>query len=184
MRTTRIGRSLAREVDAMRYDETALCVAGSPVRAYRAGAGPPLVLLHGDGANCARRSWEPVWAALAARALVLAPDLPGFGGSPLGSTRPTPAAYAGWLLAFLDRCGVPVAALAGCSLGARVAVRVAAAAPARVTALALVGVEFDGVARCPVLLLPPGDDLAGELVRLVTGRAPRTASGVPARPAR
>lgn len=123
----------------MRYDETVLCVAGSPVRVYRAGAGPPLVLLHGDGTDCARRSWEPAWVALTARALVLAPDLPGHGGSPLGTTSPTPAGYATWLLAFLDRCGLGSVTLVGRSLGARIAVCTAAAAPDRVVAVVIIG---------------------------------------------
>jgi pimeloyl-ACP methyl ester carboxylesterase len=44
------------------------------------GAGEPLALLHGVGAN--RGIWRRVTPALAAERLVLAADLPGFGDSP------------------------------------------------------------------------------------------------------
>ena len=45
----------------------------------RAGAGAPLVLLHGIGSS--RHAWEPVIPALAERFDVIAVDLPGFGDS-------------------------------------------------------------------------------------------------------
>src|SRR5262249_23478839 len=66
-------------VGPMRHDETMITAAGSPVRAYRAGAGPTLVLLHGGGLDDAQLSWAPVWPALTGHAQLLAPDLPGYG---------------------------------------------------------------------------------------------------------
>jgi pimeloyl-ACP methyl ester carboxylesterase len=45
----------------------------------RAGAGAPLVLLHGIGSS--RHAWDPVLPALTGRFDVIAVDLPGFGGS-------------------------------------------------------------------------------------------------------
>lgn len=48
---------------------------------HRAGSGPPLVLLHGLGSRW--QIWQPVIPALAERFDVVAPDLPGFGASPM-----------------------------------------------------------------------------------------------------
>jgi pimeloyl-ACP methyl ester carboxylesterase len=48
---------------------------------HRAGAGEPLVLLHGIGSHW--QMWEPVLPALTARHEVIAVDLPGFGDSPM-----------------------------------------------------------------------------------------------------
>jgi len=121
----------------MRHDETVVTAAASPVRAYRAGAGPALVLLHGGGLDDAQLSWAPVWPALTGHAQLLAPDLPGYGGSPLGQTAPTLEGYRAWLLAFLDAAGIQTAVLAGLSLGGGIALRTALDAPARVAGLVL-----------------------------------------------
>src|SRR5262249_29496434 len=70
-------------------------------------------------------------------ARLLAPDLPGYGGSPLGDTAPTPEGYRTWLLAFLDAAGIQTAVVVGMSLGGGVALRTALDAPARVARLVL-----------------------------------------------
>ena len=147
----------------MRHDETALTVAGEPVRCYRAGpaAGPVLVLLHGGDPDSAQAAWAPVWPALTPHARLVAPDLPGCGASPLGTTAPTVDGYHAWLLRFLDTCGIRRATVAGRSLGAAVALRTALATAARVTGLVLITSEVvpAGTAAgltavtCPVLLL-------------------------------
>ena len=121
----------------MRHDETMITAAGSPVRAYRAGAGPALVLLHGGGLDNAQLSWAPLWPALTGHARTLAPDLPGYGASPPGKTAPTLEGYRAWLLAFLDAAGIQTAVLAGLSLGGGIALRTALHAPARVAGLVL-----------------------------------------------
>src|SRR5262252_6361720 len=124
-------------VGPMRHDETMITAAGSPVRAYRGGAGPALVLLHGGGLDDAQLSWEPLWPALTGQARLLAPDLPGYGGNPLGPTAPTLEGYREWLLAFLDAAGLQTAVLAGLSLGGGIALRTALDAPARAAGLVL-----------------------------------------------
>jgi len=121
----------------LRHDEAVITVAAFPVRAYRAGAGPALVLLHGSGLDDAQLSWAPIWEALTGHAQLLAPDLPGYGGSPLGQTAPTLEGYQAWLLAFLDAAGLQRAVLAGLSLGGGIALRTALDAPARVAGLVL-----------------------------------------------
>jgi pimeloyl-ACP methyl ester carboxylesterase len=110
-------------------------VRNTPVRYDSTGAGPAVVLLHGGGLDDARLSWGPLTARVAERAMVVAPDLPGFGGSPLGTTRPSVVGYASWLAAFLDAIGVRRCLLGGLSLGGAVAIRTALDAPGRVTSL-------------------------------------------------
>src|SRR5262245_41002225 len=121
----------------MRHDEAAVTVAGAPVRAYRAGSGPTLVLLHGGGLDDAQLSWAPIWPALTAHTQLVAPDLPGYGASPLGQTEPTLAGYRTWLLAFMDTLGIQRAILVGLSLGGGIALRTALDAPTRVAGLVL-----------------------------------------------
>jgi 2-succinyl-6-hydroxy-2,4-cyclohexadiene-1-carboxylate synthase len=106
--------------------------------ARSAGAGtPPLVLLHGFTGNA------ETWAAFAdsigkARPLV-AIDLPGHGGSACPAD---PAAYGAErtveaILAVLERLDVGPFALLGYSLGGRVALHLALAAPERLVSLIL-----------------------------------------------
>ncbi|HJY46734.1 MAG TPA: alpha/beta fold hydrolase [Propionibacteriaceae bacterium] len=108
-------------------------VQGTPVHYQRTGTGSAVVLLHGGGLDDAQLSWGPLTPLLVGRAMVIAPDLPGFGDSPLGATPPTVAGYASWLAAFLDAVGLPRCVLGGLSLGGAVAIRTALDAPDRVS---------------------------------------------------
>ncbi len=128
------------EAVEMDHDEVVLEVAGSPVRAYRTPPvvdGPAIVLLHGGSLDSARLSWEPIWPRLVDMAQLVAPDLPGYGASALGATRPTLAGYRDWLLAFFEACELRTVILVGLSMGGGVALRTALDAPARVSALVL-----------------------------------------------
>jgi 3-oxoadipate enol-lactonase len=92
-----------------------------------------VVLLHAGIAD--RTMWSEHVAALAAGGYrVVAPDLPGFGKAP-----PSPHDGA-WLdvLETLDALAIDSATLVGNSFGGAVALRVAAVAPSRVSALVLV----------------------------------------------
>ncbi|PPK97621.1 pimeloyl-ACP methyl ester carboxylesterase [Kineococcus xinjiangensis] len=100
----------------------------------------PLVLLHGLGMSS--RSMVPLMTRIAPRR-VLAPDLPGSGGS-----RPVPrplrlAEQAEALLSWLDALDVPRVVLVGHSYGAQVAVATALRAPERVERLVLAGATRD-----------------------------------------
>ncbi len=98
------------------------------------GDGAPVVLLHAGVAD--RRIWSEQLEPLAAAGYrVIAPDLPGFGEAP-----PASEADAPWsdVLETMDALGVDRAALVGNSFGGVVALRVAAVAPDRVTALVLI----------------------------------------------
>jgi pimeloyl-ACP methyl ester carboxylesterase len=117
--------------------ERTVLVNGGRTRYQRAGTGPVLVLLHGGGLDSARLTWSPVWRQLTAVADVVAPDLPGFGESELGTTTPTLEGYRDWLAAFLDACGIERPVLGGLSLGGGVALRAAIDLPSRVAGLVL-----------------------------------------------
>ena len=86
----------------------------------RAGAGEPLVLVHGLGGS--RRIWEPVLPFLTERRDVITVDLPGFGASPALPTgvTPTNGALADRLVAFFDALGLDRPHVAGTSLGGHV----------------------------------------------------------------
>jgi len=95
------------------------------------GQGPDLALLHGWGFD--RRAWDDVVARLAGRFRVHAIDLPGHGESldhPAGDLDE----FARAVIDVLP----PHAALAGWSLGALVALRIAALVPERIRSLGLV----------------------------------------------
>lgn len=72
---------------------------------------------------------------------VLAVDLPGHGRSK-GAALTTVEAMAAWLLDVLDAAGVQQALLVGHSMGSLIALEAAYQAPARVTALALLGTTY------------------------------------------
>jgi pimeloyl-ACP methyl ester carboxylesterase len=116
-----------------------LDVQGLRVRVYQAGAaGPPVVLLHGGGADAAGFSFRDTIPALAPSYRVFAPEWPGFGES-----APLPRGWrvadlAPFLAAALDRLEVDRASLVGLSLGGAVALDVALRWPARVDRLVLV----------------------------------------------
>jgi pimeloyl-ACP methyl ester carboxylesterase len=103
---------------------------------YReAGAGDPLLLLHGISSSSA--SWIPVFEAMPNYHLV-AWDAPGYGESDaLTDERPSAAQYAERLAEFADALGLRRFALVGHSLGALIAAAFAASRPGRVSALIL-----------------------------------------------
>ncbi len=107
---------------------------------HRAGAGEPLVLVHGTGSQW--QAFGPVLESLEARRDVIAPDLPGFGDSaPLPAAAPhTPRAFAQAVATLLDRLGLPDAHVAGFSLGGGVAYELGLLGRARsVTAISPIG---------------------------------------------
>ena len=63
-------------------DQRRIEPAGIPTTVLEGGDGPPLVLLHGPGGSAT--DWIGVDPALVGRHRVIAPDLPGHGGSDLG----------------------------------------------------------------------------------------------------
>ncbi|MCU0514719.1 MAG: 2-succinyl-6-hydroxy-2,4-cyclohexadiene-1-carboxylate synthase [Anaerolineae bacterium] len=101
-----------------------------------AGAGPPLVLLHGFSGSS--QSWFPVWEALTQRCRVYAIDLPGHGQSFIPS--PTDCelyTVAEDLYAVLAELALSRFTLAGYSLGARTALYFALSYPPLLRGLVL-----------------------------------------------
>src|SRR6188508_222877 len=109
-------------------------VRGARLRVFEAGEGPTVLLLHGLGG--AASNWVAVAPALAERARIVVPELPGHGGS---SALPAPVAT---LDAYADRvAGVleTPAVVAGHSLGGVVALRLALRHPRLVRGIVLAG---------------------------------------------
>jgi pimeloyl-ACP methyl ester carboxylesterase len=100
-----------------------------------AGSGPPVVLLHGLGATNASML-PPLWD-LARDHRVLAPDLPGFGGSGKPIRSYDFPFFARWLRDFLDAVGIQKAVLIGNSLGGRIALEAGLSLPDRVDRMVL-----------------------------------------------
>ena len=101
-----------------------------------AGSGECVVLIHGHPFD--RTLWEPQLAALRGSFRVLAPDLRGFGGSPVTPGRVLMREYAADIEELLDALGIARAAAVGLSMGGLVAMELAAACPQRYWALGLV----------------------------------------------
>ncbi|MFH8625909.1 alpha/beta fold hydrolase [Streptomyces vietnamensis] len=97
------------------------------------GRGPGLVLLHGMGSTAAG-TWGTLADALAAEHTVVLPDLPGSGRSPLPDNPVALNDVAGQVVA-ADAAGLDDFVIAGASLGAAVAIRIAALRPDRVRGL-------------------------------------------------
>ncbi len=115
--------------------ETVVLRAG-PATYTDEGAGPVLVALH--GLPGAARDFRYLAGALAGRVRLLRIDLPGFGGTPLHTMPGTHVRERGvFVLAVLDALRVDRFAVLGHSMGGPVAIHVAARAPDRVRALAL-----------------------------------------------
>jgi 3-oxoadipate enol-lactonase len=111
------------------------------------GSGPAVVLLHAGIAD--RTMWaehlEPI-AQAGYRAIAM--DLSGFGEAAVAAGEQAP-----WIdvLATMDAVQVGAATLVGNSFGGAVALRIAAVAPERVSALALVSAPSPGVDPSPEL---------------------------------
>jgi 2-hydroxymuconate-semialdehyde hydrolase len=105
---------------------------------YDGGSGPAVLLLHGSGPGTTSAAWGPLIAALERRHRVIAPDLLGFGESPLpvGSLR---AAWTAQASELLDALGVRSCAVVGNSAGGAIAFSLACARPETVTKVVAVG---------------------------------------------
>lgn len=96
---------------------------------------PPIVLVHGLGATNA--SMLPLVAALSRDFHVLAPDLPGHGGTQARGDAHRAQFLGNWLLAFLRQTCDQPAVLVGNSLGGRTALESALTSPGEVRGLVL-----------------------------------------------
>lgn len=134
----------------MDVNERTLSNNGVKMHYWEAGEGRPrtLLLIHG-GIGDAKLHWVSAMPALAEEFHVLAPDLPGFGGSDLLSRMQTEEVLK-WLKSFLDALHIDQAVVIGNSLGGLLARLFAAANPTYVPAVILV--NGGGVPDVPPLL--------------------------------
>ncbi|WP_395245296.1 alpha/beta fold hydrolase [Agromyces sp. MMS24-K17] len=102
------------------------------------GSGRPLLLLHGAGV--AGWMWRPTLERLDGGFRVIVPDLPGFGRSS-AETYPTHRAVVDELAGILRDLAPHGALVAGFSLGAQLAIALAAAEPDLVTGAVIVSAE-------------------------------------------
>ena len=96
--------------------------AGMKLHFERAGTGPPLVMVHGLGANL--RTWDSLAALRDSRELILV-DLPGHGRSAALAGRQTVEAHADALCSFVQSQGLAAADLVGSSVGGRLVLELA-----------------------------------------------------------
>jgi len=101
-----------------------------------AGAGEPVVLIHGVGLRL--EAWAPQFDALAETHRVIAVDMPGHGGSAPIARGSDLAAYVTWCLRLFDDLGLDAVNVAGHSMGALIAGGCSVTTPERVRRVALV----------------------------------------------
>ena len=111
-------------------------VDGIRLQYAEAGDGPALVFLHGLSATHA--NWEFTLPAFADRWRVIAPDLPGHGGSAKPDAPYTIDFYAGVVRSLGRELGVREAVVVGNSLGGQIALELAIAYPVWTRAVVLV----------------------------------------------
>jgi pimeloyl-ACP methyl ester carboxylesterase len=132
--------------------ERRLELAGVSTAVLEGGAGPPVVLLHGQGGWAGL--WLPAIAGLARTRHVVAPDLPGLGASRATQGPPGAETALAWLGELVDRTCASPPVVVGVSLGGSLAVRFAAAHRDRLAGLVLSGTGgLVGKVRLPPRLL-------------------------------
>jgi pimeloyl-ACP methyl ester carboxylesterase len=129
--------NLARITMLLRGVREATCeVDGFPIHYYYAGRrGTPLIFIHGLGASA--ESWALLMPRLSKEYLVYAPDLPGFGKTPLAPEGFNIRTHVLYIRRFFDALGYPQVTLVGNSLGGWIATCFAVDYPQRVKRLYL-----------------------------------------------
>jgi len=111
-------------------------VAGIELECAEAGAGAPLLMLHGAGGFDPR---HPVNALLARQRRLICPSHPGFGKSALPDWLDSVDDIAHVYLELMDQLGLRTVDLIGCSVGGWIAAEMATKAPERFTKIVFVG---------------------------------------------
>jgi pimeloyl-ACP methyl ester carboxylesterase len=125
------------------FREDFIAADGFRIRYLEAGAGPPLVHLHGaDGLHL-----TPAHDKLSRRSRVIVFEMPGFGLSPENTRTTTSSELGRTMAAAVAALGIDRFNLMGTSFGARAALWIALRQPSRVQALVL---------EAPAAIRPPG----------------------------
>jgi len=139
------------------------------VNVATAGAGPAVVMLHGEDKQPSWKEWEG-FLGLADRYMLVIPDLVGFGKSSHPSETPDYREQAKIIHDLLDAMKLDKATFAGYSWGGQVALEVAINWPERIENLLLVASTYDkgqlsklSKVRRPSLVIWAEDDLVTQL---------------------
>jgi pimeloyl-ACP methyl ester carboxylesterase len=116
--------------------ERRLELVGVSTTVLEGGAGPPVVLLHGPGANATH--FASVIPDLVTAHRVIVPDLPGHGASEVRDGEPTSGRVLAWLGELIEHTCEASPALVGHAFGGAIAVRFAVDRPRRVGRIVLV----------------------------------------------
>ena len=119
----------------MNISERTIETARGPMGWLEAGTGWPVILMHGCPLTAAM--WRPQLERVPAGWRFVAPDLRGFGRTPLGDVPATMDTYARDVLALMDTLEIDTATIGGLSMGGYVAFAMHRLAPARFTGLVL-----------------------------------------------
>jgi pimeloyl-ACP methyl ester carboxylesterase len=134
-----------REIDKMAPTQHRHHVRDIDVRLFRAGAGRPLVFLHGAGGV---PPWNAFFEKLAGRYDVFVPEHPGFGTLDNANEIKNVADLAMYYLDFLDALDTPAVHLVGHSLGGWTAAEIAVRNCSRLASLSLIapaGIRVKGI---------------------------------------
>ena len=142
-------------------------VAGVPIQYHLAGAGDPVVLVHGLSGSS--RWWVRNLAPLAARYTVYLVDLPGFGAMRRLRRAFALARAAHWLHEWMRTVGLARIHLVGHSMGGLIAIRLAATYPQVVRRLVLAAPAG----------IPTAKTLFGEIVPLIRAVGATTPAFLP-----
>ena len=151
-------------------EESSIDVNGVSLRVQRGGQGEPLLFLHGAQGLA---GWEPALAALAAQFDVVAPDHPGFGGSPTSERIDDVGDLALLYLDCLKVLGLSQVHLVGHCVGGWAALELAIRCTAGLKTLSLAasaGLRLEGVPRADMFIYPQ-DELAQLLFAGNEGKA-------------
>ena len=133
-------------------------VNGVPTRVLSAGEGPAIVFIHGTGGS--GKVWFNQMRRFEGEYRVIAPDLPGYGRTPLPDAIRSIDDYPAFVLALLDALDLPQAVLVGNSMGGRVALQLALDHPERVSGLVLInssGLKLPGIPTVNVREMAPAE---------------------------
>jgi pimeloyl-ACP methyl ester carboxylesterase len=136
--------------------ESVVSVRGARLQMRRAGAGQPMLYLHGSQGLS---EWLPCFDALAERFEVLAPDHPGFGRSDDPGMIDRIADLANFYLDAIDTLGLDRIHVVGHEIGAWVALEMALRSP-KIASLSLIGtagLHVDGVQKGDFFIARPDE---------------------------
>lgn len=130
---------------------------GSAVRALEAGAGEPLVLIHGVGLRA--EAWGPQAAALSQDYRVIAIDMPGHGGSDPLAKGARLLDYVAWAARAVEALDCGPVNIAGHSMGALIAVGLAVSRPELIRRIAALNGVYRRSEQARAAVLSRADEI-------------------------